>query len=157
MCEYCGCHTVPAIAQLTAEHDEIRAAARSVHRAARRSDFTAARGAVRHLLDLLEPHTAIEERGLFPPMSREFPEHIASLEKDHRRIQVVLAGLAVAETAHDGWEAELARTVGVLFRHILREQDGVFPASLSVLVPAEWDALDAARHAVAHETLEAAR
>jgi hemerythrin-like domain-containing protein len=157
MCEYCGCQNVPAIARLTAEHDEIRAAARKAHRAARRRDFAAARGTVQHLLVLLEPHTAIEERGLFPSMSREFPEHISSLEKDHRRIRAALERLARAETAYDGWEAELARTAGALFEHILREQDGVFPASLSVLVPAEWDELDAAREAVAQVTFEIAR
>ena len=39
--------------------------------------------------------------------------------------------------------------VGELFHHILREQDGLFPASLSVLSPQQWDHLDEVRRAVA--------
>src|SRR5690348_17613367 len=39
----------------------------------------------------------------------------------------------------------LRAAVGALFTHILREQDGLFPASLSVLRPQDWERLDAVR------------
>jgi hemerythrin-like domain-containing protein len=66
MCEYCGCQDVPAIAQLTSEHDDIRAVGRDAARAGRTGDHPAAVVAAKRLLELLEPHTAVEERGLFP-------------------------------------------------------------------------------------------
>jgi hypothetical protein len=39
---------------------------------------------------VLGPHTAVEEDGLFPAMAADFPEHIADLTADHRRIEGVL-------------------------------------------------------------------
>jgi hypothetical protein len=151
MCDYCGCHNIPTLAQLIAEHDEIRAAARKARRAAQEGEFDAARRGVKRLLALLELHTEIEEHGLFPPMSREFPDHISSLETDHRWISEALQKLAAAPAAYDGWDLQLTRTAGALFEHLLREQDGLFPASLAVLAPKEWDELDATREALTRE------
>lgn len=145
MCEYCGCQDVPAIAQLTSEHDEIRAVARDAAMAARSRDHQGAVIAARQLLDLLEPHSAIEERGLFPAMAAEFGAHTSSLTGDHRRIERALAEIASSAQPSDGWAERLDTTLAELFEHILREQDGLFPATLSVLTPAQWDALDAVR------------
>jgi hemerythrin-like domain-containing protein len=36
----------------------------------------------------------------------------------------------------------------LLREHILKEQDGVFPAALAALSPEEWDAVDAVRSRV---------
>lgn len=141
MCEYCGCQDVPAIAQLTSEHDEIRAVARDASLAARADDYPAAVLAAQRLLELLEPHTAVEERGLFPAMAGEFAEHVASLESDHQRIEGALEELASARESLAGWAERLDAAVADLFEHILREQDGLFPASLSVLTPQQWDVL----------------
>jgi hypothetical protein len=149
MCEYCGCQSVAAIAQLTSEHDEIRAVAREASHGARAGDHRAAALAARQLLTLLEPHTDVEERGLFPAMAREFPEHVASLEADHQRIETVLEEFASGTTARSGWPARLDSAVADLFLHILREQDGLFPAALTVLTPHQWDALDDMQTAVA--------
>jgi hypothetical protein len=33
----------------------------------------------------------------------------------------------------------------VLFEHILKEQDGVFPAAMSVLTPRDWERLASVR------------
>ena len=103
MCEYCGCQEVPAIAQLTVEHDEIRAVAREAGRAGHSEDHGAAVAAAQRLLELLEPHTAIEERGLFPAMAGEFAEHTSSLVADHRRIEDALADLASSTGPSEGW------------------------------------------------------
>jgi len=141
VCEYCGCQDVPAIAQLTSEHDEIRAVARDASLAARADDHPAAVLAAERLLELLEPHTAVEERGLFPAMAGEFAEHVASLESDHQRIEGALEEIASGRESPAGWAELLDTAVTGLFEHILREQDGLFPASLSVLTPQQWDLL----------------
>jgi hemerythrin-like domain-containing protein len=145
MCEYCGCQDVPAIAQLTSEHDDIRAVGRDAACAGRTGDHPAAVVAAKRLLELLEPHTAVEERGLFPAMAEEFAEHVASLESDHRRIEHALAEIESGGDPLDGWAERLDAALSELFDHILREQDGLFPATLSVLSPQQWDALDDVR------------
>jgi hypothetical protein len=157
MCEYCGCQDVAAIAQLTREHDEIRAVARAAHDAARAGDHGAAVVAAGQVLALLEPHTAVEERGLFPAMAGEFAEHTASLEGDHRRIEHTLGQLAAETEPSDRWAERLDAALAELFDHILREQDGLFPASLSVLTPRQWDDLDAVRADVASRRATATR
>ena len=141
VCEYCGCQQVPAIARLTVEHDEIRAVARELSKAASTGDDLAVCAIARQLLGLLEPHVAIEERGLFPAMATEFAEHVASLEADHEHLQAMLGEVA------DGTAPALrvGAALAALFDHILREQDGLFPAALSVLTPNQWDALDQVR------------
>ncbi|MEO6701758.1 MAG: hemerythrin domain-containing protein [Jatrophihabitantaceae bacterium] len=145
MCEYCGCQNVPAIAALTAEHDGLRGVAREAADAARCGDRTAAAGAARRLLTLLHPHTEIEERALFPAMAGEFADHVASLQDDHRRIEATLTLLADPAAEAEGWAQDLEAALSELFTHILREQDGLFPSSLSVLTPADWDNLDEVR------------
>lgn len=148
MCEYCGCQDVAAIALLTNEHDEIRAVARDAARASRNQDHQGAVVAARQLLDLLEPHTAVEECGLFPAMATEFGEHTASLVGDHRRIEDALGEIASSAQPAEGWAQRLDAALGVLFEHILREQDGLFPAALSVLTTQQWDTLDAVREEI---------
>jgi hemerythrin-like domain-containing protein len=148
MCEYCGCQSVPAIAELTAEHDQIREVARDLDSVARREDLPVATEVAGRLLNLLAPHTAVEEQGLFPAMAVEFDAHVASLIDDHRRIEQVLRDVAAGESAED-WPVRVRAVVGELFHHILREQDGLFPASLSVLSPQQWDHLDEVRRTVA--------
>jgi hemerythrin-like domain-containing protein len=141
MCEYCGCQSVPAIAELTAEHDQIREVARELDTVAQRQDLPVATELAGRLLMLLAPHTAVEEQGLFRAMAGEFGAHVASLTDDHRRIEQVLGDVASGDPA-DGWPRRVRVAVGELFHHILREQDGLFPAALSVLTPQQWDHLD---------------
>lgn len=148
MCEYCGCQQVPAIAALTAEHDELRALARDAAAAARSGDRPAATALASRLLELLRPHTEIEEQALFPAMAGEFAEHVASLQDDHRRIEDTLTAIADPTDTSENWTRELHAALAELFTHILREQDGLFPATLSVLTPADWDRLDEIRDQV---------
>ena len=145
MCEYCGCQNVPAIAALTAEHDELRAVARDAAAAARSGDRVAGAAAARRLLALLRPHTQIEEQALFPAMAGEFAEHVASLLDDHHRIEHTLVVIADPADDRATWVQDLHEALAELFTHILREQDGLFPATLSVLTPADWDHLDEVR------------
>lgn len=147
MCEYCGCQAVTAIGDLTAEHDAVRAVLVDVRRAAAAGDGAAATVGAGRLTALLRPHTAVEERGLFPRMATEFPDHIAGLTADHRHIEAVLDAVAAGELT-EGWTARLADAAALLTGHIFKEQDGLFPAALATLGPDDWDAVDAVRAAV---------
>ena len=57
----------------------------------------------------------------------------------------------LAECADDvtpsdpSWPDRLMAAMAVLREHILKEQDGVFPAALANLNPDDWDAVDTIR------------
>lgn len=148
MCEYCNCQEIDAIAVLTSEHDAIRSAGREVKVAARAGDHPGAVAAIGRLTGLLAPHTRIEELGLFPAMAVEFGDHVAGLEHDHRDLETELAELAAAPVPGPDWVDRLDRALRTLFDHILREQDGLFPAALATLEPEQWEQLDAVRRDV---------
>ena len=94
---------------------------------------------------ILSPHTVVEEEGLFPALAGEFPDQVAALHAEHRRIETVLGEAAAGPPADPMWPARLTETLELLREHILKEQDGVFPAALSSLSPAQWDAVDDVR------------
>ncbi len=145
MCEYCGCQEVPAIALLTAEHDavvnligEVRAAIEHDHR------DTAAEGC-RRIQAVLGPHVRVEEEALFPAIRGEFAEQVDVLLGEHCSIDAVLAEASTGTPADPGWPRRLLDALYDLREHILKEQDGVFPASLGILTPDDWDHLDQVR------------
>jgi hemerythrin-like domain-containing protein len=146
MCEYCGCQAVTVIAELTREHDRALDAVRAAEQAAIAGDLDAARAALLDLQHVLEPHTLVEEKGLFPAMAREFPEQVHALELEHRSVEAVCARVQAARPP-ELWSAEVIETMAVLRTHILKEQDGVFPAALSLLTTADWQAVEDARAA----------
>ncbi|MDF2143414.1 hemerythrin domain-containing protein [Knoellia sp. p5-6-4] len=131
MCEYCGCQQVAAIGELTREHD-VDGAAKTARRIA----------------EILQPHTAVEEHGLFPAMSEEFPEHVDALEREHRVVEAVLAEAATATPTDPTWPQRLLAALDLLRKHILKEQDGMFPASLAVLDTEGWERVEAVRRQV---------
>ncbi len=52
---------------------------------------------------VLGPHTQVEKHGLFPALAGDFPDRIAALEAEHRRIELVhklTAPLPQAEHRH---------------------------------------------------------
>jgi hemerythrin-like domain-containing protein len=144
MCEYCGCQSLQSIEQLTAEHDAVRALLREASKAARAGDLPAARNVVHQVEAILGPHTIVEEQGLFPAMARDFADHVARLEADHVQVTAGFASVTVDEPAGD-WPDRLDNTVRLLIEHILREQDGFFPAALSTLEPEDWDTVERVR------------
>ena len=162
MCEYCGCQALEAIAALTAEHERIRDAADSALRAARDGRMAVARPLVEQLVELLRPHTTIEERGLFPAMADEFGPAMRTLEGEHRSLDAAFGALLAPRAQlsgndQTGWADHLDRAVRDLFAHILREQDGVFPAALSLLAPHQWEQLDTVRSEITGAPAAAAR
>lgn len=144
MCEYCGCQSLPAIAELTREHDAVVTLISHVRDAHRDGDVPRMAELARRIASVLGPHTRVEEDGLFPELAAEFPEKIDALVGEHRRIEAVLAE-AAAVPADPGWPGRLMDALAVLREHVLKEQDGVFPAALASLGPEQWEAVEAAR------------
>jgi hypothetical protein len=144
VCEYCGCQAINAIDELTREHDrvvDLIGAARAAH-----DDVSRLAGLAQEILTILGPHTQVEEEGLFPALSADFPDHVATLHEEHRHIEGVLVATA------NGDPSGLPDALDLLRAHILKEQDGVFPAALTTLRTADWDAVDAVRARVAELT-----
>jgi hemerythrin-like domain-containing protein len=146
MCEYCGCQQISAIAELYREHEAAVTLIGTIQKALREDRPADVVTACRQILTILAPHTVVEEEGLFPEMADEFPDHIDALRSEHREIEKVLGEAA------DGFPADPAglpdRLLGVLFmlrEHILKEQDGVFPAALIALGPDQWERIEAVR------------
>lgn len=151
MCEYCGCRAVAAIDELTREHDfvvTLVSQARAAHRA---EDLAAMAGVARAISKILGPHTAVEEQGLFPALAADFPDHVAGLRAEHRRIEAVLGEAAAGTPADPSWPDRMIVAMDLLRAHILKEQDGVFPAALAELSPEQWNAIDAVRSAAGSE------
>lgn len=145
MCEYCGCQEIAAIGELTREHDAVVAAIAEVRSFLRDGNVEGAARTAGRIADILGPHTAVEEGGLFPLMAGEFPDHIEALEREHRAIEGVLAEAVDGPPADPAWPSRLLAALELLRDHILKEQDGVFPASLSVIDGDGWERVEAAR------------
>ena len=145
MCEYCGCQSITVIAELTREHDAVVAELAKVRRELTQGDVDAAAQTARRLTEILGPHTQVEEHGLFPLMAGDFPDHVSALRGDHRLIEDVLAEASVRTPTDVGWPARMLDVVELLREHILKEQDGLFPATLSVIDTEGWLSVEATR------------
>jgi hemerythrin-like domain-containing protein len=145
MCEYCGCQAITAIDELTREHDLVVTLIGDVRAAHTAGDTARMADVARQMAAILRPHTEVEEHGLFPALADEFPDHVAALEDEHRHIKAVLAEAAASTPTDPTWPGRLIDTLDLLRGHILKEQDGVFPAALANLDTADWDAADAVR------------
>lgn len=145
MCEYCGCQQIAVIAELTREHDAVVSAIGTVRAQLTDGDLLAAVDTCRRIAELLGPHTVVEEEGLFPAMSDGFPAHVEALRAEHRQIEAVLSECAGGVPNDPSWPARLVRTMHLLREHILKEQDGVFPAALASLDSTEWERIEGIR------------
>ena len=148
MCEYCGCQAVTAIDDLTREHDLVVNLIGEVRAAHAATDTAHMAKLARQITSVLEPHTYVEEHGLFPVLAADFPDHVTALQAEHRHIEAVLGETADGVPADPSWPARLVETLDPLREHILKEQNGVFPAALASLNPEDWDAIDAIRATV---------
>jgi hemerythrin-like domain-containing protein len=150
MCEYCGCQQSATIAELYREHESVVTLVgdiRSALRAQRREDVVTS---CQQILDILAPHTVVEEEGLFPEMAQEFPQHIEALRSEHREIEKVLGEALDSFPEDPTWPDRLLSVLSLLREHILREQDGVFPAALIALDPDQWERIEGVRAGLAH-------
>lgn len=148
MCEYCGCQALATIDELTREHDfvvNMIGEARAAHAV---SDTARMAGLARQIAAILGPHTEVEERGLFPALTADFPDHVAGLKAEHWRVEAALGEAAAGTPDDPAWPARFAEALTLLREHILKEQDGVFPAALATLGAADWEAAEAVRSQV---------
>jgi hemerythrin-like domain-containing protein len=148
MCEYCGCQAVTAIDDLTREHDMVVNLIGEVRGAHAAADTARMAELARQITSVLKPHTYVEEHGLFPVLAADFPDQVTALQAEHRHIEAVLGEAADRAPADPTWPARLVETLDLLREHILKEQDGVFPAALANLNPEDWDAIDTVRATV---------
>lgn len=148
MCEYCGCQDITAIGQLTEEHDAIVAVMSHVRLALDAGQVDAAAHWSRRISTLLGPHTTVEEEGLFPALSDEFPDHVATLVGEHRVVEAVLAEAADSTPTDPTWPHRVTEALYLLREHILKEQNGMFPAALTSLDPVDWDVIAEVRERV---------
>src|SRR5262245_57959309 len=145
MCEYCGCQALTSIAALTSEHDALAAMIGEARAAATRADPDASAAVARRIVAVLGPHTRVEEDGLFPALAGEYSQHVAGLQAEHRRIEAILAEAVGGAPADPAWPARLLDAMRLLREHILKEQDGVFPAALISLSADDWDRVEQVR------------
>ncbi|MEV6348069.1 hemerythrin domain-containing protein [Actinoplanes sp. NPDC051851] len=139
MCEYCGCQSITEIKRLTEEHDTVVNLISFVQTAHTAGDRDRMAALARQISRVLGPHTAVEENGLFPLMKADFPGQIAALEDEHRLVEKVLGEASVGTPADPDWPDRLVATLDLLRDHILKEQDGVFPAALTSLSGDDWE------------------
>ncbi|WP_370412318.1 hemerythrin domain-containing protein [Streptomyces fradiae] len=147
MCHYCGCRDIPLIKEFIAEHEAVTDLAGDAVRALDTGDPARARALVADMAGRLRTHWAGEERGLFAVMreNEEYAAYIDALVREHRELAAFLAALDLDDPED---RAAFVRSVDELHAHIAKEEDGLFPASLTELTGDQWNASMAAWRAV---------
>jgi hemerythrin-like domain-containing protein len=72
-----------------------------------------------------------------------YSQHIATLVREHRELATLLQSVDLSDADDQNC---LRRAVDDLHEHIAKEEDGLFPASLTALGGEDWDAAMAAWH-----------
>ena len=145
MCEYCGCQQIAVIGELTREHDAVVALIGQIRSALMGQRLDDVVRDCRQISSILVAHTVVEEQGLFPEMAGEFPDHIEALMSEHHEIENVLGEAAGGLPDDPTWPDRLPRALFLLREHILKEQDGLFPAALAALDSDQWERIEAVR------------
>jgi hemerythrin-like domain-containing protein len=149
VCEYCGCQQIGTIAELIREHNAVVTLVGQIRistQGQRRQDVVTS---CQQIVAILAPHTVVEEEGLFPELAAEFPDHIEVLRSEHREIENILGEAADGFPDDPTWPDRLKGVLFLLREHILKEQDGVFPAALAALDTDQWERIEAVRAQVA--------
>jgi iron-sulfur cluster repair protein YtfE (RIC family) len=136
---------MPLLRDYIAEHERAINFGGEAVRAIDRGDLARARHLLGEMATELAAHWRGEENGLFTVMAHEplYAEHIAPLIREHRELAEMLATVDISSP--DGQQAVRA-AVADLYEHISKEEDGLFPASLTALGGDEWDAAIDAWH-----------
>lgn len=139
MCQYCGCRDMPLLRDYIAEHERSVDHGREAVRALDRGDLDLARRRLAAMYDELRSHWQGEENGLFAVMHRDelYAEHIDPLVAEHRELAAFLETVDLSD-AQD--QLRVRAAVEELYQHIAKEEDGLFPAALTSLDGADWDA-----------------
>ena len=134
---------MPLIRDYVAEHERAVNLGGDAVRAMSRGDLEQARTLLEALLVELRAHWQGEENGLFAVMraEAEYDAYIAPLVKEHRELDELLSTVDLASAVD---RRRVTAAVEELNEHISKEEDGLFPASLTALGGADWDAAMAA-------------
>jgi hypothetical protein len=146
MCQYCGCRAVPLIRDYIAEHDRVVDLLDGAMRAIASDDVAAAGARVREAREALGRHWSGEENGVFKVMAardEEYAHYIAPLVDEHRELEGLLDRLDISRPSD---QQELRMAFAELKEHISKEEDGLFPATLTALDGDDWDASMTAWH-----------
>lgn len=146
MCHYCGCREMPLIRDYIAEHERATNLGGDAVRAIDRGELARAGELLSAMGTELRSHWQGEENGLFAVMGRDelVAEHIRPLVREHRDLESLLATVDLSDP---GDQERIRTAVFELHQHIAKEEDGLFPASLTSLNGEEWDASTEAWHA----------
>jgi iron-sulfur cluster repair protein YtfE (RIC family) len=138
MCHYCGCRHVSLIRDYIAEHERVTDLGGDAVRAIDAGDLVKAQWCIRQMAVLLSAHWQGEENGIFMVMQREeeFAGYIAPLIEEHRELAELLGTVDVRDSAD---QQRIRVAVKELHEHISKEEDGLFPASLTALSGRDWD------------------
>lgn len=136
---------MPLIRDYISEHALVLNLGRQAVREINGGDLDAARRLVAEMADELRSHWRGEENGLFKIMAADemVAEHIGPLIRDHRELDDLLATVDLARP--EGQQA-IRDAVEDLWVHTQKEEDGIFPAALTMLDGDEWDAAIEAWH-----------
>jgi hemerythrin-like domain-containing protein len=143
LCEYCGCHQVPAIGELADEHDALLQEAEGIRQALASGDRATAVTLLTSMVDHLQRHVHREETGIFAAMREQgdFVEEVDELEGEHLDLDAAIARLHV--DAHD-FDERVTQLFAELARHIEREDLGIFPVSVVTLRASQWETIHTA-------------
>jgi hypothetical protein len=138
VCFYCGCREVPLIREFVGEHEAAADLAADLVLALRAPDHDESARLLGRLAGLLGAHWRGEEDGLFSAMHGEeaYAGYIDGLLAEHREIGDLLAQ---ADVRSGGDRRRLIAAFDALREHIAKEEDGLFPASLTALSGEQWD------------------
>lgn len=145
MCQYCGCREMPLLRDYIAEHERAVDHGREAVRALDRGELDQARELLTAMFDELRSHWQGEENGLFAVMRREelYAQHIDPLVREHRELAAFLETVDLSDPADQG---RVRMAIDELYEHIAKEEDGLFPASLTTFDGADWDTAMAGWH-----------
>lgn len=146
MCHYCGCRQIPLIRDYIAEHEQITELADHGLRALDQDDRSAAAGFFAQMVPLLRSHWQGEEEGVFKVMAQTeqlYADYVAPLVAEHRALDAFLTSLDLDVPEQ---RERVRREMAELGEHISREEDGLFPPTLTTLSGEQWDESIAAWH-----------
>jgi iron-sulfur cluster repair protein YtfE (RIC family) len=134
---------MPLLRDYVAEHEQVMNLGGAAVRALDRGDGVLARTLLTEMARELRSHWQGEEDGLFAVMRGDelFDEHITPLVREHRELAALLEMVDLSDPSD---QERLRRAVDDLHGHIAKEEDGLFPASLTALTGEEWDTAMAA-------------
>ena len=130
---------MPLIRDYIAEHERALNHGGEAVRALDRGEIDTARARLAAMFDELRSHWPGEENGLFAVMHREelYAQHIDPLVVEHRELAVFLETVDLSDLDD---QDRVRKAIDELYEHIAKEEDGLFPASLTALDGADWDA-----------------